>query len=281
MDQDNEVTRISNSMPDSAEYESNLRKRLAHFEDMYHVEREARKAEQRRFLEHEEMWDKQQTVHENLAREYRVLLGKHQAAEKRLETLQKNNTTLTERLTTRTSEMRELEKQLEDQRATHLLSADEQIVEITKLRKDLSTMQQERDKAIKNSATTDNMLEYTRTAYQDAQKAASTANTRITELEAQVAKLAHTASGEVAKLKSMHIDRSFETQNRFIMSLKAELGIVKKALQNKEEEVTRLKSQGRQGVGTRGTSVTPQPKIRSRAGSPSLLGGRLANLRNG
>ncbi|USP72996.1 hypothetical protein yc1106_00270 [Curvularia clavata] len=281
MDQDNEVTRISDSMPGTTEHESNLQKRLAQFEDMYRVEREARKAEQRRFLEHEEMWDRQQTVHENLARDYRVLMGKQQAAEKRLETLQENNTTLTERLTSRTSEMRELEKQLKELRTTHLLSPDQQIIEITKLRKDLATMQQERDKAIKNSTATDNMLEYTRTAYQDAQKAAATANTRITELEAQVAKLTHAASGEAAKLKSMHIDRSFETQNKFIMSLKAELGIVKKALQNKEEEVTRLKSQGRQGVGTRGTSVTPQPKIRSRAGSPSLVGGRLANLRNG
>jgi chromosome segregation ATPase len=261
--------------------ESSLQKQLAHMEEMNHTEREARKAEEKRFHEHEEMWDKQQTVHENLAREYRLLLGKHQAAEKKLETLQKSNVTLTERLTTRTSEMRELEKQLEEQRATHLLSSDQQIVEITNLRKALATAQQEKEKAIKDAAATNNTLEYTRTAYQDAQNAAATCNTRIAELEAQVAKLAHAASGEAAKLKTMHLDRSYDAQNKMIKSLKAELGIAMKALQNKDEEITRLKSMGRQGVGTRGTSVTPQPKIRSRAGSPSLIGGRLSNLRNG
>ncbi|EUC46780.1 hypothetical protein COCMIDRAFT_91853 [Bipolaris oryzae ATCC 44560] len=280
-DQNNETTRISDSMPSTAAYESNLQKRLAQLEEMYHTEREARRAEEKRFREHEEAWDKQQTVHENLAREYRLLLGKQQAAEKKLETLQSSNTTLTERLTTRTSELRSLEKQLEEQRATHLLSADAQIVEITKLRKDLATAHQEKEKAIKNAATTDNMLEYTRTAYQDAQKAAATANTRIADLEAQVTKLTHAASGQAVKLKTMHLDRNYEAQDRNIKALKAELGIVMKALQNKDEEITRLKSMGRPGVGTRGTSATPQPKIRSRAGSPSLVGGRLSNLRNG
>ncbi|KAJ6210141.1 hypothetical protein PSV09DRAFT_2238866 [Bipolaris maydis] len=280
-DQNNETTRISDSMPSTAAYESNLQKRLAQLEEMYHTEREARRAEEKRFREHEEAWDKQQTVHENLAREYRLLLGKQQAAEKKLETLQSSNTTLTERLSTRTSELRELEKQLKEQRAMHLLSPDAQMVEITKLRKDLATAHQEKEKAIKNAATTDNMLEYTRTAYQDAQKAAATANARIADLEAQVVKLTHAASGQAAKLKTIHLDRNYEAQDRNIKALKAELGIVMKALQNKEEEITRLKSMGRPGVGTRGTSATPQPKIRSRAGSPSLAGGRLSNLRNG
>ncbi|KAJ6281592.1 hypothetical protein J3E71DRAFT_217366 [Bipolaris maydis] len=272
-DQNNETTRISDSMPSTAAYESNLQKRLAQLEEMYHTEREARRAEEKRFREHEEAWDKQQTVHENLAREYRLLLGKQQAAEKKLETLQSSNTTLTERLSTRTSELRELEKQLKEQRAMHLLSPDAQMVEITKLRKDLATAHQEKEKAIKNAATTDNMLEYTRTAYQDAQKAAATANARIADLEAQVVKLTHAASGQAAKLKTIHLDRNYEAQDRNIKALKAELGIVMKALQNKEEEITRLKSMGRPGVGTRGTSATPQPKIRSRAGSPSLAGG--------
>jgi hypothetical protein len=273
VEKEHEVTHVSDSMPGTAAYDSDLQRRLAYAE-------EALREEQKRFHEHDNMWDKQQTVHDNLAAEHRAVKGKLQAAESKVETLTKNNATLTERLTTRTAETRELEKQLKDQRATDCLSPDEQIAEITKLRKELAEAREERDKALKKASTAEETLDYMRGVFQDARNAASASTTRVEELVAENAVLSKAASGEATKRKSMHIDRSYDEQQKHIARLKTELGVTKRTLQTKEEEILRLKSVGRPGVGTRGTSATPQPRVRSRAGSPTFPGGRVANLRN-
>ncbi|KAF1941056.1 hypothetical protein EJ02DRAFT_455497 [Clathrospora elynae] len=261
LNNDHEITHVSDSMPGTAVDETTLQR------------------QEQRFREHEEDWDKQQTRHEDLARKYRLLLGEQQKAETKVATLTKNNATLIERLATMTTEMRELKTQLDEQRSTHLLSGDDKITEITKLRKALAEAHEEKERALKTAQTAEKMLDYTKEAYRASQEAASSSASHVTLLEAENTKLAHAASGQPAKLKSLHLNRNYENQDRQIKSLKAEMGILKKTLQGKEEEVARLKSMGRQGVGTRGTSVTPQPKVRSRAGSP--LGGRLSNLRNG
>ena len=281
VDKEPETTHRSDSMPSTAVDEPALRVRVAQLEDVCGKEYENRKAEERRFRTQEESWDRQQTIHENLAREYRLLVGKLQDTEAKLDTQTKQNATLTERLRKRTTEVRELKRQLEEQRATHLLSPEAQITEITALRKHLASAHEEKERAVKNASTCDKMLQYTKEVYRDAQTAASTSTARITELEAENAKLSKSASGEASKLKEMHLSRSYALLEEKVKSLAAELAIVKRALHTKEEEVLRLRTVGRPGVGTRGTSATPQPKTRSRAGSPSLTGGRVANLRNG
>lgn len=281
IDKEPEITHISDSMPGTTVGEASLLARIAQLEEAYREEYNNRKAEERRFREHEESWDRQQTVHENLAREYRLLLGKLQTTETKLETQTKQNATLTERLTLRTTELRELKQQLEEQRATHLLSPDAQITEITKLRKELAEAHEEKARALKTATASDNTLQYTKEVYRDAQTAASTSTARITELEAENKKLGTLASGEASRLKELHLGRSYALLEDKVKTLTAELAIVKRTLHSKEEEVLRLRTVGRPGVGTRGTSATPQPKIRSRAGSPSLTGGRVANLRNG
>ncbi|KAJ4377375.1 hypothetical protein N0V83_000200 [Neocucurbitaria cava] len=274
------VTHISDSMPGTAANVASLRRQLAQIEEAYRKERDARKAEEQRFSDHEEMWDKQQTVHENLTREYRLLLGQQKSTEEKLETMTTNNETLRNRLADRTTEMKQLNDQLDEQRATHLLSEDEKIAEITRLRQELTTTQAERQKALRNVQTTESTLEYTKEQYRLAQDTATSSQSLMEELTASNAKLQHQASGQPAKLKALHLDRQAENQDRQIKSLRAENLILKRTLGQKEEELQRLRSNpGRAGVGTRAQSVTPQPKVRSRAASP--MGGRLSNLRNG
>jgi hypothetical protein len=104
--------------------------------------------------------DKQQTGFENEMRDYRLRLDKQQTTENKLETVTKNNLALTERLIARTSQMNELDRQLNEQRATDSLSSNAQIAEITKLRKELAEANEAKDCAIRNSKTAEEHEEY-------------------------------------------------------------------------------------------------------------------------
>jgi hypothetical protein len=279
---ENEVTRITDSMPGTAADDAvTLRAQLARVEEAYEKERAARKAEKARFREQETMWDKQQTIHEDLTREYRLLLGKQQSTEEKLQTSEKSKAIFSERLIARETEKRSLAEQLTEQRNTQLLTSDEKIAEITKLRIDLATATADKDRAIKSEKAAEQTLDYIRDQYRTAQTAAASSASAVAELEAQNVKLSHAASGQPAKLKALHLDAQYKQLETQVRSLKAENGILKKSLAVKEEELARAKlSGGRMGVGTRATSATPQPnKVRSRAASP--MGGRLSSLRNG
>jgi hypothetical protein len=279
---ENEITRISDSMPGTAANDAvTLRAQLAQIEEAYDKERAARKAEIARSREQEVAWDKQQTNYEDLTREYRLLLGKQQNTEEKLQISEKSKATFSERLMAREKEKRELAEELNAQRQVHLLSEDEQTVEITRLRTALALATADKDRAIKSEKTAEQTLEYIRDQYRTAQTAAATSTSAVADLEAQNAKLSHAASGQPMKLKALHLDAQYKQLETQVRSLKAENGILKKSLAGKEEELARAKlSGGRMGVGTRATSATPQPsKVRSRAASP--MGGRLSNLRNG
>jgi hypothetical protein len=277
---ENEITHISDSMPGTAVDDASLQARLSHLEQTYHAERAAWKAEISQFREREIMWDKQQTRHEDLTREHRLLLGKQQSNEEQIVTMTINSETLRERLATRTTEMRTLGEQLDAQRSTDSLSEDAKIVEITNLRVQLAAAEADKLRAIKNAKSAEDMLEYTKEQYRLAQDAATTSQSAVAVLEAQNAKLAHTASGQAAKLKSLFLNRQYDDQAKNMAMLKAENANLKKMLQQKDDDLAR-KTVGRAGVGTRGTSATPQPKTRSRAASPSGLGGRVRDLRGG
>lgn len=277
---DNDITRISDSMPGTALDMSSLRAQVTRLEKALEKERTARRAEQARHREQELAWDRQQTAHEDLTREYRILLGKQESSEEQVKSLTKNAATLRERLEARTMELRTRDEQLEDQHNTGSLSEDAKIAEITKLRIDVAQAVVDKERAIKSATSADATLDYTKEQYRLAQEAATTSAARVAELETQVAKLSHVASGQPAELKRLHLNRQYEQQATHIKSLKAENHILKKSLAQKDDELQRAKmSVGRQGVGTRGTSVTPQPnRVRSRAASPAT---RLSNLRNG
>ncbi|KAI8933182.1 hypothetical protein NX059_009820 [Plenodomus lindquistii] len=275
---DQETTHISDSMPGTAgnlsggAVETSLRRQLARTEKALHDERTAREADQEKLR----MWERQLGEHEDLRSEHRAIIAKTKAMEAKLETTTKSLEVTRERLQTRTAELNEKTRQLEEQRATDALSSDEKTVEITKLRQELAKAQLERASAVNESHSDKSLLEYTKEARSAAENSLSAAQATIQELTTANQKLTHQASGEPAKLKALHLDRQTATLTKQIQALRMELVALKKAFTLKDEEVTRLKN-GRPGVGTRGQSLTPQPKTRSRAASP--MGGRVSNLR--
>jgi len=273
-----ETTHVTDSMPGTAADVASLRRQLARLEEAYQKERTARKAEEQRFREHEAIWDERQTMHEDLTREHRILQGQHKDMQEKLESSMKSNDISRERLVKQTTELRQVTEQLEQQRATDLLSEDQRIVEITQLRKDLAIAQAAEQRSSKNAESADSMLEYTKEQWRVAQDAASTSQTAVEALTTSNAKLQFQASGEAANLKSLHYERQFENEAKKCKKLRDECNFLRRRVAQLEEDLAKAKNHvGRIGVGTRAQSVTPQPKTRSRAGSP--LGGRLSNLR--
>lgn len=275
---DNETTLVSDSMPATATnlgYEvddSTLRQQLARAEEALSQERAARKIDQQKL----EMWERQLTEHENLRQEHRTLLNHNRATEAKLETVTKNLGVTRELLQARTTELNEKTRELEDQRATDVLSTDEKTKEITRLRQELAAARDERACALKDAASANDMLEYVKEARRVAEDALVATRSTITALTTENENLAHQASGQPTKLKAIHYGRQTENLTKQNKALRTETTILKKTLSQKEEDLARART-GRMGVGTRGTSVTPQPKTRSRAGSP--MGGRVSNLR--
>lgn len=265
---DQEVTHVSDSMPGTAAnlngtaIESNLRRQLARMEEA--------------LQEKLQMWERQLTEHEDLRREHRIVIDHDRATEAKLEAATKNLEITRDRLLTRTAESNEKSRQLDEQRATDALSTDEKTAEITRLRQELATAHLERTRAVNDCNSANALLEYTKEARRAAEQSLSAAQATIQQLTAENEKLTYQASGQAAKLKALHLDRQTSNLTRQLQSVRNENVILKKALAQKEEELLRAKN-GRQGVGTRMQSVTPQPKTRSRAGSP--LGGRFSNLR--
>jgi hypothetical protein len=277
-----EITRISDSMPGTATDDvSALREQLKRMDVALQQERAERRAREERFREQELMWNDQQTVHENLTRDHRLLLSTYQKSKEEVGKMEQQNKTLRERLETRTKEGHAITNQLDEQRRTDLLSEDAKVAEVSKLRTELAQANAEKDRAEKNRASAEATLDYIKEQYRITQETATTAAATVKDLEAQVEKLSHAASGEPAKLKALHLDQQYKTLANQVKSLKAENSTLKKTLGQKDEELARAKlSGGRMGVGTRATSVTPQPnKVRSRAGSPMMR--QLSNLRNG
>lgn len=274
-----EVTHISDSMPGTAATEASLRKQLAQAEETYKRNTAALEAEVHELREREVTWDKQQTKHEILISEHRDLVGKFKILEKNLETEKKNNETLHKRNAERTTEARQITVQLEEQRATHILSEDEKVAEITRLRKELSATTEQKDRALRNAESTNKLLEYTNDVRRDAEQAASSSQSTIAVLTAANVSLEKKASGEAAKLKALHLNQVHDSLKQQLRRANNEIGILKKTLLQREDELARekMRGTGRMGVGTRAQSVTPQPRIRSRAGSP--MGGRVSNLR--
>lgn len=231
------------------------------------------------------MWDEQQTQHENREQQHRKLLNEKSQCERALETMTRNNERLRNQLEAQAAEKKHLREELEAQRNLGLNSANEKDVEITRLRQELETANIERNKALNSVKSTEATLEYTKEQYRNASNTAGQLQTNLSSLERQNETLAHQASGEVAKVKSLHLDTTMKNMMQQNSILRNENAQLKTTLKQREEELVRAKNNsGRAAYGTRGQSTTPQPKIRSRAASPERGaraprgGGRISNL---
>lgn len=274
---ENEITRISDSMPGTAmNEEERLKVRLkeAYFEHL-RIEKE--------YQAKEIMWDKQQTEHENRAQGYRKLFNEKAEVDRAHESMTRSRDKLRTQLETQAIEVKILRDELEAQRSLGMESESQKDVEITRLRKELETVQLERDKAIKSAQSTETTLEYTKEQYRSASKTVGQLQNDLTSLEMKNAKLAQQASGEAFKLKQVHFNRSMNNLIEQIKVLKSENSNIKVLLKQKEDELLRVKSNpGRMGYSTRAQSTTPQPRTRSRATSPTRereVRGRVTGLR--
>ncbi|KAF9691346.1 hypothetical protein EKO04_010666 [Ascochyta lentis] len=278
VNQQNEVTHISDSMPGTGFSEnSHLTAQLEETHcELLRTEREHR--------EKEVMWDKQQTEHENRAQEYRKLLNEKREVDRAHESKTRDCEKLRTQLESKAAEIKALRDELEAQRTLGLISHDEKDVEITRLRKELEITQLDRDRALRSEKSTESTLEYTKEQYRTVSNAAGQLRTDITSLQTENAQLAHQASGEAAKLKQLHLNKSAKNLAQQNKALISENNRLKVTLKQKEDELIRAKSNSvRVGYGTRAQSTTPQPKTRSRATSPTATrggrGGRIGDLR--
>ncbi|KAJ8113503.1 hypothetical protein OPT61_g4378 [Boeremia exigua] len=277
--QEPEVTHISDSMPCSVASEA--ARLAAKIEEL----KSELLQEQRERREEQIMWNRQQTEHEDRQQQYRKLFGEKAEVDRALESMTRARDRHRSQLDAQATDLRALREQLDDQRDLALSSDNEKDVEITRLRKELEDAKAEQIKALNSVKSTDKTLEYTKEQYREASNAAGKLQTEVTNLESRNEELTRQASGEVAKLRQLHQDKSLTNVTQQNTILKHENATLKATLRQKEEELARAKNNsGRAAYGTRGQSTTPQPKTRSRAASPERVsraprgGGRISNL---
>lgn len=276
---DPDVTRVSDSMPGTAASEN---ARLITSLDKV---RTALLQEQKERREETIMWDRQQIEHETRQAQYRKLFNEKGAVDRELATMTANREKIRGQLDVQSAENRALREELEALRSLNLVSSDEKSVEITRLRTQLEAANLEREKARSSAKSQDETMDFLKEQYRKAQVLATQGQSEIENLTSENTRLAIQASGEAAKLKQLHLDRSTKhvlQQNKLLLS---EIVILKATLKAKEEELARAKSNsGRAAYGTRGQSTTPQPKTKSRAASPergsraARGGGRISTL---
>jgi chromosome segregation ATPase len=274
-----EDTRISDSMPGTAASENaRLAADLDKVSTTLHQEREKRREEA-------VMWDRQQTEHENRQEQYRKLFNEKAAVDHELKTMSDSRDQLRGKMNAQLDEIGRVREELEALRAFNSTSADEKDVEIIRLRKELEDAKVELEKARKSAKTQDETMDFLKEQYRKAQVIAGQAQSEVETLASTNAKLSQQASGEAARLKQMHLDRSAKNLMQQNKALQSENAVLKHRLKTVEEELARATTNsGRSAYGTRGQSTTPQPKTRSRAASPAggprvaRGGGRISNL---
>ncbi|KAF3009458.1 hypothetical protein E8E13_001943 [Curvularia kusanoi] len=269
-----ELTRISDSMPDAT---ANVNARL----DFEKIEKEHLRV-LKEYQQDQIMWNEQQTQHENREQQNRKLLNDKAELERSLESMTNFRDKYRAQLDAKADEVRELRENLDAQRNIGLASTDEKDAEITRLRKELEAATVERTKALNSVKSTESQFDWAKEQYRVASNTATQLKSDLDSLRSENEKLAQQASGEVAKIKKLHLDRSMKNMMQQNKVLQNELSQLKTILKQREEELVRAKNNsGRAAYGTRGQSTTPQPKTRSRAASPARAprgGGRISNL---
>lgn len=240
-------------------------------------------AELRHFREQEATWDRRQTEYEELAKQHRLIRGLLEDANEKSEQEAKNKDFMLQRIDKLRTENSSLKTRLEELQQQNLASSDELVVENTKLRTQLRDAELAKESAEKREKSTNTTMDYMRDQLQTAQARAIEHKTRLDESLATIARLETQASGEVAKLKQIHVNKAYETAMKHLSQKTLELEAERKLNQRKDDEIQRLKSE-KKAYGTRQSSVPRSPRVGpgSRAASP-LPGprDRVNHLRNG
>ncbi|KAF2646723.1 hypothetical protein P280DRAFT_17165 [Massarina eburnea CBS 473.64] len=269
----NDITHISDSMPGTAVQVSRLQEQLAQM-----------KREVAYFKDRERNWEKQQVVYDDFRKTYRALKTEKEESERRLESIIQREASLRERLNTKSTEHQELKSKFKALQENQLLSTDAQLVEITRLTKDLEAAKDSERRAIKSQQATEKMFEYAKDQYNDAPGKAAAANEEVEVLRTRLETAEHKASGQINGLARLHYDRVKEQDTRKLEDAHNQIKMLNKEVAHLEDQNQKLKASRASGFGvsTRAQSTGPRTRPGSRAASP-LPGNRdrVTNLRNG
>jgi hypothetical protein len=125
----------------------------------------------------------------------------------------------------------------------------------------------DKEKEAKRAKTLDEQCEYLRDQYQTLSNHASSLSTSNAEKDKLIAELQIKASGEQARLRTIHLDEHSKRLQEDKRKLTAVVKQRELVITRMTEENARLREVGRDRVGTRASSVPRTP--RSRPGSPA------------
>ncbi|KAL1297770.1 hypothetical protein AAFC00_006307 [Neodothiora populina] len=184
-------------------------------------------------------------------------------------------------LDTRFGSLREERNGLQDQlriaKESLLSQAPPDQVEFEALKEAALTADAERTRLANKAKQADENLDYLREQYQTASNMASQLGKANASLEARVAELKKRVTGERIRAR----DKTLDKQTKAIMSTNRQLRLMLKSreeqLARKEDEISKLKENGRGRMNTRGSSVPRTPRLgsplaqgtNSRQGSPA------------
>jgi len=275
---DNGITHVSDSMPRTTADVPELLRKLDEVAKALSKECALRKEGERRFRTTEASWSNQQLVYEKNTEENLALKKKNEELTQKLEASEKREAQLRQRLEKNASDLLDRTKRHKDLEDVQLLSDDEKIVEITRLRKELADAKESEQRAIKNKNSTEGNFDYVKEQYRELQSQAASLREQLGEEQTKRQKAERKAAAP--ELLNEHRERQERLHNRKKDLDAAQVNILKQQLKVKEADIERLKASRGVGLGTRTQSVGPRSsKPASRAASPLPGNHRVTNLK--
>jgi antirestriction protein len=234
----------------------------------------------------EAAWDHQQTNHENLSKEHRVLKSELESKQKSLDAANRVKENMEQRNIKLLAELSELRAQLSEQKRVNLLSDDEKIVELTQLRQQLQEERAAKENALKAQKSTESSMEYMKDNLRQAQDSASNWKMQHDIGQEEITRLQKIASGELTTTKKVHYNSGYEALMQQYKQERVQKEHYRRLAEKRDEEMVKLKEKEKKAYGTRQSSVPRSPRVgpagaSSRAGSPLPARDRVSNLRNG
>ncbi|KAF2202613.1 hypothetical protein GQ43DRAFT_479737 [Delitschia confertaspora ATCC 74209] len=243
------------------------------------------KQRERELRQLEHALDRRQTDYEDMSAANRALQKQLDAANSKLEALQKAKEAVEERFRNKCAEVDSVKVELLELQGAAVASDDGKLAKIAELHKALSESRAAEERAVKKADTAEQQNTYFISEYQNATRRASELQATANALEKQKEAFRKRAEGEAAELKRVFIEKNHKAVMNQNETLKTEVGVRDRLILQKDEEIRSVRTSRGVGMGTRASSVPRSPRVGgnntgSRANSP-LPGGRVGLLRNG
>ncbi|KAI9758423.1 MAG: hypothetical protein M4579_003052 [Chaenotheca gracillima] len=219
-----------------------------------------------RLQEHIEAMSELQTRYENRDEEIRTARRERDAAVSEKELLGRRREKQAEEITKLKDSRSELQKELDNTRASLSASTIPEVAELERAHADARLAQAEKARLEHRLASTTRDFEFTRTQYQTASSAAAESAHELGTLREENEVLRRKASGDALKLHALNASTRADANASRVRELELLLEDREEQLRRKDEEL-KAHLRGR-GVSTRASSVPRSPKPLSRAGSP-------------